>query len=214
MFSSDDMLGEEKAMNQEVRHIMKTGSSTHGVFLMEWMWGRDGPNFSGSDLLTYGAIYACSDKRHVMVASCSEVSEVLGLGKRLDMSAITRLEEHEFIFLLCSRPTGGGGRRVRGYALNADAMFEAQDKTPCNRPDGYRLKVSEHKLVVFAKKEARLSLRRACNGSGHGCDVSASSCRSEQLNGLHVRWRRAHNGCLPRSQTSTHNRGGRYPAMG
>ncbi len=114
MFSSDDMLGEEKAMNQEVRHIMKTGSSTYGVFLMEWMWGRDGPNFSGSDLLTYGAIYACSDKRHVMVASCSEVSEVLGLGKRLDMSAITRLEEHEFIFLLYSRPTGGGGRRVRG----------------------------------------------------------------------------------------------------
>ena len=87
MFSSDDMLGEEKAMNQEVRHIMKTGSSTYGVFLMERMWDRDGPNFSGSDLLTYGAIYACSDMRHVMVASCSEVSEVLGLGKRLDMSA-------------------------------------------------------------------------------------------------------------------------------
>jgi hypothetical protein len=156
MFSSDDMLGEEKAMNQEVRHILKTGSSTYGVFLMEWMWGRDGPNFSDSDLLTYGAIYACSDKRHVMVASCSEVSEVLGLGKRLDMSAITRLEEHEFIFLLCSRPTGGGGRRVRGYALNADAMFEAQDETPCNRPDGYRLKVSEHKLVAFAKKKRRV----------------------------------------------------------
>ena len=41
---------------------------------------------------------------------------------------------------------------MRSMPVLTSAMFGARDETPCNRPDGYRLKVSEHKLVAFAKK--------------------------------------------------------------
>ena len=132
---------------------MKTGTKHFALALMAWMWAKNGLNLSGSDLHVYAAIYgACYDRQHVMAASCSELAEVLGLSKRSVMSSIKNLEERELIYYFCSRPTARGGRRVRAYALNTDAMLEAKEATPCNRPDEYKLKVSEYKLNTFASK--------------------------------------------------------------
>ena len=136
-----------------------SSNNPFAIALFPWMWDERGLGLSGSELHVYSAVYgAAYDERHVMAASCADLADALGLSKRSVITALNKLEDRGLIIQFLTRPSGNGGRRIRGFTVNMDAVDEAQEQTPRCWPDEYRHTVS--KLNLRSRKQEPYGTKR------------------------------------------------------